>query len=558
MQNRLKTRGKIIKLIFILIWIIAFIRVTQLQVVKGEKFYRKYNSGNLIRTIIPAKRGTIKDRNGRILARDVEEFTLYVDRRFIKDYGKIGKLLQKKGIISKDDFVRRMENTKSKIVTITRGLDNNEYNEIKDIKGLFGTKVWGRFYPNGYIGRTIIGGIDYNRKGISGVEKTFDKYLKGKDGSGTYIVNLRNKFKYIKYPNRKDCDPVNGMDVVLTIDLNIQYILDDVLRKTLKKTKADRILGVAMDGETGEILASVNLPELGENKVWQKDLLIQWAFEPGSVFKIIPALAYIRAGYPLNKIVESGKGKIKVGNKIFKDLKKHSPYTFRDALIFSSNVGFVKIGETVGAKQIFNYSRQLGLGTLTGISIDGEVAGEGPKSYYKNKVDLANLSFGQGILVTPVQLMVAYQSIGNKGIMIKPLIIKKIINNNEEVYVAKIKKIRRVVDSKSDSVLVDLLRGVVRKGTGREASVNDVDIIGKTGTAQQFVNEKYSNYYVSSFIGIVEPNRKPLIIGIFVDNPKGWHEASIVACPSFRRIVKRILNLPEYRSSFIKELARGD
>ena len=321
MQNRLKTRGKIIKLIFILIWIVAFIRVTQLQVVKGEKFYRKYNSGNLIRTIIPAKRGTIKDRNGRILAMDVEEFTLYVDRRFIKDYGKIGKLLQKKGIISKDDFVRRMKSTKSKIVTITRGLDNNEYNEIKDIKGLFATKGWGRFYPNGYIGRTIIGGIDYNRKGISGVEKTFNKYLKGKDGSGTYIVNLRNKFKYIKYPNRKDCDPVNGMDVVLTIDLNIQYILDDVLRKTLKKTKADRILGVAMDGETGEILASVNLPELGENKVWQKDLLIQWAFEPGSVFKIIPALAYIRAGYPLNKIVESGKGKIKIGNKIFKDLK---------------------------------------------------------------------------------------------------------------------------------------------------------------------------------------------------------------------------------------------
>ena len=549
---------KIVKLLVLVMFLTAGARLFQIQVVKAGSF-RRGKLWNMWKVPVPAKRGTIYDRNGRVLATDVEAYTIYVDRRMIKNPHAVARRFEERGIVSSSVFLKRLEETRSRIVTIARNVDRERFRAVASIKGVFGIRGWGRLYPLSSIGATIIGRLNVERKGIAGIEASMDGILKGKDGTTTIILNLRSKeYKYIKYPSGSNREPVNGKDVKLTLDIDLLNILDRVGRKTLEKTKADRVLCVVVDGLTGEILGMSDIPELGETDGWVPNDLVQTEFEPGSIFKLITGAAYIESRKPLDIVFADENEELRFGKKVIKDERKHPPYDFRKSLAHSSNVGFAKMGLSLGATRIYKTALRFGLFTGTGILLPGEKVGTSMKTRYRYDFDLALASFGQGFRVTPIQMLYAYGAVGNNGKLMKPLIVKEIIEDGKTIRRARARTIRQVLDINVNEKLVSYLRDVLQYGTGKLARVKGLDIIGKTGTGQQSTKEGYkSDEYVSSFIGVVGPGKAPIIVGVFVFKPKGYHKASYVACPAFKEIVKRMINLPQYRIRFLKEVALG-
>ncbi|MCD6277454.1 penicillin-binding protein 2 [candidate division WOR-3 bacterium] len=539
-------------------FLIAGARLFQIQVVKAGSF-RRGRLWNMWNISAPAKRGTIYDRNGRVLATDVEAYTIYVDRRMMKNPHAVARKFEESGIIPGSKFLERLEETKSRIVTIARNVEKDKFRAVASIKGVFGIRGWGRFYPLGSIGATIIGRLNAEREGVAGIEASMDGILKGKDGTTTIILNLRNKeYRYIKYPSGSNREPINGKDIKLTLDIDLLNILDRVGRETFEKTNADRILCVVADGVTGEILGMSDIPELGETDGWVPNDLVQTEFEPGSIFKLITGAAYIESRKFLDTVFADENEELRFGKKVIKDERKHPPYDFRKCLAHSSNVGFAKMGLSLGATRIYRTALRFGLFTRTGVLLPGEKPGTPMKRKYRYDFDLALASFGQGFRVTPIQMLYAYGAVGNNGKLMKPLLVKEIIQDGKSIKRACPRTLRQVLDINVNEKLVSYLRDVLQYGTGKLARVKGLDIIGKTGTGQQSTKEGYkSDTYVCSFIGVVGPGKAPIVVGVFVFRPRGYHEASYVACPAFREIVRRMINLPQYRIRFLKEVAFG-
>ncbi len=549
-------RANLIKIIICSLFIVASIKLFYIQIVEGYFKSDDKNMWNVITLNQPAKRGSIYDRNGVLLATDVESYVMYVDKKILKSKKYIAEILEKKNIINKKDFLERLDETKSRVVMVKKSLKKKDVEELKNIQGLFFIMEWERFYPHNNLLRTVLGKTDFQRKGISGIEKQFDKYLCGKDGCATYILNLRSKYRYIIYPEGKNIAPINGKNVYLTIDFEIQDICDKVARKTLASTGAKNVLCVVVDTETGEILALADIPEFDEKTVWKKNSFIENDYEPGSIFKLIPATLWIMEGKDTAKIVCANNEKKILNKKLLKDEFDHPPYNFIQAFTNSSNVGFVNIGFELGIQKIRELSMQLGLFSKTGIELPNEIIGKPIMEKYKYQIDFANACFGQGFKVTPIQIVYAYAVFGNEGKLMKPLIVKNITDGKINYYQSKSVVKRKVFDEKINKKMIEIMRNVVLYGTGKAANIQGLTIIGKTGTGAQSDNSGYTDEkYLSSFIGIVNPEKNGLLIAVFIENPKGTHKASIIACPAFKEIVERILTLNNYRYRFIRNIA---
>uniref|UniRef100_A0A7C4UF72 Penicillin-binding protein 2 n=1 Tax=candidate division WOR-3 bacterium TaxID=2052148 RepID=A0A7C4UF72_UNCW3 len=548
-------RANFIKIIIFSIFVIAFIRLFYIQIVEGL-FYKKKNDWNVITLKVPAKRGNIFDRNGVLLATDVESYVMYVDKKIIKNRERIGRILETKGIISRNEFIERLNETSSRVVIVKKGLTKEDVKNAGDIEGIFFTMEWKRFYPHGNILRTVLGKINYERKGIAGIEKQFDKFLSGKDGFETYVLNLRSKYRYINYPDGKNIEPINGKDMYLTIDFNIQDICDKVARKTREKTGASNVLCVVIDPETGEILGLADVPELDETDKWKMSSFVERDYEPGSIFKLIPAACWLLEKKDTSKIVCEKNEKKKFNNKVLKDENDHPAYNFVQSFANSSNVGFINIGFEIGAKKILEISKRFGLFSKTGIELPNEVTGKPFSENYKYKIDFANVCFGQGFKTTIAQIVYAYAAIGNNGIRLKPQIVKKITDGKLNYYEGKKEKVCKVLNKKMNEKVINIMEKVVEYGTGRLANIPGVKIIGKTGTGEQGKSTGYSGEnYLSSFIGIINPENNGLLIGVFIENPVGSHKASVIACPAFKEIAERIITLKDYRERFLRSIA---
>lgn len=548
-------RANLIKFFICSLFLIASAKLFYIQIIEGIFKSREKKLWNVKTLRLPAKRGNIYDRNGILLATDVESYILYVDKKIIKSKKQIAEILERKKIISEKEFLERVNKTSSRVVIIKKGLTKKEINEIQDIEGIFFTMEWERFYPYNNLLRTVLGKINYDRKGLTGIEKQFDRYLTGKDGFITYILNLRSKYRYTHYPEGKNIEPVKGKDIYLTIDFEIQDICDKVARKTLKKTRAKNVLCVVIDTETGEILGLADVPEFNETAEWKKNSFIEKAYEPGSIFKIIPATAWIVDGKDTAKIVCEKNEKKYLNKKLLKDEFDHPAYNFIQAFAHSSNVGFVNIGFELGIQKIYELSKKFGLFSKTEIELPNEVIGKPLQEKYRYQIDFANVCFGQGFKLTPIQITYAYAVFGNNGKLMKPWIVKKITDGNINYYVGKPEIKRKVFNEKVNNKIIEIMKNIVVYGTGKSANIQEVKIIGKTGTGAQSDNDGYKEEdYLSSFIGIMNPEKNGILIGIFIENPKGTHKASIIACPAFKEIAERIIILKNYRNRFIRSI----
>jgi cell division protein FtsI/penicillin-binding protein 2 len=549
-NNLFKGKTSVLVILFISLWLLVFGRLFYLQVIKTKEISKQTDEEQLRLLPIESRRGDILDRTGRILATDLKMFTLYAKKSLIKDHQKTARMLSDCSFGSEERLSKLLQDD-AEFIRIARGISDSVVKKL-NIPAVYATKEWFRFYPSGLMARTLLGSLDWKRKGISGVESEYEEFLEGEDGWAHFLeVPRYSGISLLKRSEDEHREPREGCDVYLTIDLDIQAIVDEELKVLKERTNAAQVMGICVSVKTGEVLAMVNIPEFNPEVGWRLNACTSWEFEPGSIFKLIPAFAYIKEGFSVSDTLVDTSA-IVFGGKLFRDIHPHSAYTFRDALVYSSNVGFIAVGKKIGKKEFYNTSRLFGIGCESGIDLPGEYSGKLPNISKSRDIRLATASFGQGVSVTPLQMVMAYQAVANRGILLRPRVMKSVVRNGKVVRKSKKEVIRKVGSPEICNAILDILYGVTEEGTGIAASCSLIPIAGKTGTAWKVENGSYvKGRYVSSFIGVFPYPEPEYVLGIFIDNIGGSYYASETACPAFKGIVRRIVTHRGYRERLL-------
>jgi len=492
------------------------------------------------------RRGAIYDSNLKAQAFNLSMDSLYATPNTLKDRDKeniIDKLLP---ILGTDrEYLRDRLYRKKSFIWLARKLTPNKAEAIKALKfkGLGFMKETKRIYPNSYLASHVIGFSGMDNTGLEGIERDFDKYLKGSPGWAIFLRDARQKKLDIW---EKMVLPVDGLDLVLTIDEVIQYIAERELDKAFKKYNAKGASIIVMDPHTGKILAMASRPsyDLNDHSSVSKDSMRNRAicdlFEPGSVFKIVTASAALEE----KKVTEEDKffcenGKYKVGGHILHDHRPHGTLTFRQVIEESSNIGTVKVAQILGADMVYQYLKAFGFGSKLGIDLSGEISGMIKPPPAWSKTSISAIPIGQEVGVTALQLVSAISVIANGGQLMKPYVIDsvrdkdgRVIKQNKPVL------IRKVISVDTAMRIKKILTGAVEEGTGKLAKVSGFSAAGKTGTAQKLEpNGAYSHSkFVASFIGFAPAEDPLLAIVVTVDEPHPYYFGGVVAAPVFQKV----------------------
>jgi len=490
------------------------------------------------------RRGAIYDCNLKAQAFNMSMDSLYAVPNAIRNKETvIDQLLPILGV--KRSYLEERLSRKKSFIWLVRKLTPERSEEIKqlNIKGLGFLKETKRIYPNSYLASHIIGFSGMDNIGLEGVERSFNKYLKGTPGWAIFLRDARLKKLDIW---EKMVLPQDGLDLVLTIDEVIQYIAERELDRAFKDFHAKGASIVVMDPHTGRILAMANRPtyDLNDHSNVSKDAMRDRAicdlFEPGSVFKIVTASAALEE----RKVTEEDvffceNGAYQVGGRTLHDHTSHGNLTFRQVIEESSNIGTVKIAALLGPEILYRYIRAFGFGSKLGVDLSGEISGMISSPRLWSKTSMTSIPIGQEVGVTALQLASAISVIANGGQLMKPYIIDsvrdsqgRIIKQNKPVLM------RKVVSVDTAMRIKKILTGVIEEGTGKLGKVLGFSAAGKTGTAQKLEpNGSYShNKFVASFIGFAPAEDPLLTIVVTVDEPHPSYFGGVVAAPVFQKV----------------------
>lgn len=559
-MNRFKTWLKFRLFIFTTLFLagfsIVFIRTFQLQVVDGTRLKELALRQQIKKVILLPRRGTIYDRNMTHMAVSADAASIYVQPHNVKNRDEVIRALMPVTTLNKGDIVKKIKSNKP-FVWIKRKVDMQTVSENKglEINGVGFLTEDKRVYPNHYLASDILGFTGVDSNGLSGIEFQFDNYLKG---SGKIILDEKDaKGETIIINNNIDRARITrGMDIVLTIDKTIQYITEKELGKAVASTGAKGGMAVVMDPKTGEVLAMADTPSFNPNAfrnsdahLW-KNRVISDTFEPGSTFKtfLLAAALEERAIKPTD-IFFCENGEYKVFDRVIHDSrgKRYGWLSAVDIIRYSSNIGAAKIGEKLGKEKFYRYIKGFGFGSKVNINLPGEAAGTVPPPKKWSGVSIDTISFGQGISVTGIQLAAAFSAVANGGYLMKPLIVKKIIDSSGRVVKEFNPEIqRRVISEDTAKKTANILKAVTKTGgSGVKAQVNGFEVAGKTGTAQKanLLKGGYleDNKYMSSFIGFVPADSPSLVIFVLLDEPDRVFYGGQVAAPVFSEIIKQVL-----------------
>jgi len=547
-------RTNIIGIFATILWVCIIGKLLHIQVVQGKYYEEKASQQHFGSIPEPSQRGVIFDRNYKKLAVDLEYYDFYANPKHIKNSQTIVRNFSSIVGESPRRIMRKLESDKS-FVYLARNVDIIRAKQLiqEEMPGIGSNKVYHRYYPYGKISGQIVGCTDIDNKPLTGIDLKFNTYLKGEDG-----------YKYVKYDGKgriipdlsKDHKkPVKGNDVILTIDLQLQQICEDELEKGVREFNAKEGDVVVMNPCTGEILAVANYPNYDPNKAGnfnsevKKVKAITDIFEPGSTFKFVTASAALEENIlkPDDKI-DCENGTYRVYSHYIRDTKKHGLLTFQEVFEKSSNVGTYKCALKVGKEKLYEYARNFGFGKETGVDLLGEVSGmlKVPKEW--SGISIAEIPIGYEVAITSLQLICAYSAIANGGELLKPYIVRSVVDDEKVIWSSQPKVVRRVISERTASIITAFMEGVVKRGTGTNAAVENVRIAGKTGTAQKLSEDKkgYSKSdFISSFIGFFPVEDPKYIILIKLDSPKGKYYGGQVSAPIFKNIAKKILLFPQ-------------
>jgi len=532
-------------------------RLGYLQFVQSPVLQQKALEQRMRPVPVEAKRGIIYDRNKNSLAISVNVDSVYaVPSEVKKPEESAAKLAAILGLEQKTVLEKITE--KQAFVWVKRKVESEQAKKIKALKlsGIQLTQEGRRFYPKGTLASHILGFAGIDSQGLNGLEWSYDKYLKGNPG---YLIAERDALgREIPDGMEKFLPAKDGNNLILTIDEVIQHIVERELDKAVRQNGAKSGTVIVMDPKTAEVLALANKPDYDPNcfwsfkpELWRNDAVF-YNYEPGSTFKIITAAAAIEENVVKPDDSFYCSGGITVGGHFIKchSASGHGAESFRDVVKNSCNPGFIQIGLRMGKERFAQYIKKFGFGQLTGVEIQGESKGIVKNISDIKPIDVATNSIGQGIAVTPIQLVTAVSAVANGGTLLKPLIVKEITTAEGK----SIKKfapisVRKVVSPQTAATVRELLEGVVTSdGTGRNAVVEGYRLAGKTGTAQKAApgGGYEANKYVASFVGFGPVDNPRFVILVMIDEPSGAsYYGGQVAAPVFREVARDILRYLE-------------
>lgn len=588
LKRRLSSRQRILVgfLFFLVILAALLLRLAWIQIVRGDELSDKAVNQQLSDIQVEAKRGDIYDTNGKQLATSIDGFEVWIRPEQIREtYSEskrdtiaqeLADLLDKK-----KSAILKYFKSKNTAVKISSFVDKNTRDDIKklQITGLEFSNTTKRYYPMGTMAANLLGSVDSESRGRTGIEGQFDGYLSGV--SGRWLQDTDILGNSLSYGNKQYYEARDGYNAVLTIDEVLQHYAEEAVKQGMKKTGAEKIMFIAMDPETGDILSMVTNPTFDPNdpnepydksdraefnkmsteeqtqylsEMWRNPIVSD-LYEPGSCFKLINTSACLEEGVTTMNEKFVCKGYYTVnGVRIYCALRSgHGEETLKTGVGNSCNPVQMELVARLGKDKYYNYLDLFGITQKTNIDLPGEQSAIIKDKDSISAVDLATMSFGQGIALTPIQMITAACSIGNDGVLMKPRIVKKLTDSNgNTIKTYKTQKVRQVMSEKTSSEMRNIMHYVVEKGGGSAAKIDGYSIGGKTGTAYIAKNGKYTKKTYASFLAMApmdDPKIAVLCIAVAPKNSIYGNTASGPIVKSFLKKALPYLNVEKHSTS---------
>jgi cell division protein FtsI (penicillin-binding protein 3) len=532
--------------------VIVIARLVQIQLVRHGEYVTKAARQQERTLALQPVRGSIVDRNGRILAESIAAESIYADPQAIVDRAQTAKALASVTALQMDARELSVKlNSASGFVWIARQLPLETTAAVKALKlpGVYFLEEHRRSYPRATLAANVVGYAGVDGEGLAGIEHSFDAQVRGRAGRVTLLRDARRGMYLVggEGPNR----PIDGNNVVLTIDSVVQFIAERALGRAVDRYQGAGGVAIVMDPRDGRILAMASNPTFDPNRFrdfgpdFRRNRAVQDAYEPGSTFKVVTASAGLEEGVVTpSQILDCGDGYIQIGSTQIHEHggNRYGRITFEEVMIHSSNVGAIRVGLALGQDRFYRYIRRFGFGERSGVTLPGEALGRVRPTAQWSQLSNASLSIGQEINVTPLQVIDAIAAVANGGLRVQPRIVEKVVDaKNNTIYTPPQTAPVRVISEKTAAVLNEILKAVVTNGTGVQAALAEHVVAGKTGTAQKAGRGGYGDKVVASFGGYVPADRPQLAILVVVDEPKLAEYGGTVAAPAFKEIAESTL-----------------
>jgi cell division protein FtsI (penicillin-binding protein 3) len=557
-RKKVKKVGWLRLRLFLVAWglllgyLLLVARSLQLQVLEQEVWAAIASKQVKMSLELEPRRGDISDRNGQELAVSIDQDSLAADPRAVEDPERVARQLAPLTGMPKSAVLGKLRQSRS-FVWLKRHLTPKQADQIRalGLNGIHFVSESRRYYPDGEVVGHLLGFVGRDNRGLEGLEFSHENLLRGASDIQPGERDARGRIIYTDGLPARELPQGDGLR--LTLDKRIQYITAKELQETVKSFDAASGTAVVMEPSTGEILAMACYPSFNPNNVgsyqpaaWRNRVVTD-AFEPGSTFKVFLAAAALeeRVAKP-GDLFFCEDGKYEILNHTIHDVHKHGWLSLADIIKVSSNIGAAKVGQKVGAKRYHKYIRAFGFGEPTGVDLPGETSGvvRSPEDWYP--IDLVTGSFGQGLSVSAIQLATALGVVANDGLLIRPSVVKEVVDPQGRVIERhEPTVVRRVISEATAKTLKRILADVVTPdGTGFQAALDHYSAAGKTGTAQkssQHGRGYASDRFTSSFIGFVPAVDPRIVVVVVINEPRKGQYGGIVAAPAFRRIAEQTL-----------------
>ena len=534
-------------------WIILELNLFRIQIINNDLYTNISKNQYLKKVPLPARRGLVLDSNGHHMISNVIHYDLAADPEMVKNKKAIAQNCSRLFSKDQDLFLRKLKQ-KNRFVYLKRKVPSDRIKPIIDLAdpGLIIIENFRREYPYGKYAAHVLGFTDPDDNGLSGLEKQYDALLRGRDGSAVLQYDgPRRVFYNADNPIKR---PDNGLNIHLTIDKNIQTVVDQELANGVRKMRAKSGMAVVIDPFSGRVLAMANYPSFDPNNQQnyrqevKRNRVITDVFEPGSTMKIFTAAILLQEKLKKsNDLVHCENGKYTLYNRVFRDTKAHAWLTLQGVIEKSSNIGIIKLSKMIPKNTMFRYLKNFGFGSATGIGLSGEASGSVVHPQKWNRITKASISFGYGISVTALQLAMAYGAIVNGGYLYQPYIVDHLQTDQGEIKKqARPQIVRQVISKEISEELKSFMHGVVTRGTGKLAAPSRIKVGGKTGTARKLKADRsgyHREKYIASFAGFAPYDHPQYVCAVIIEEPKKAFYGGSVAAPVFKKIIEKTINL---------------
>ena len=526
-------------------------RVYKIQVLQKDKLEDLVKRSQYFQRRLQAQRGNIYDRHLGALAMSVEVSSLGANPRALSQELRTAKLLSEALSLPAPDIFAKLTQD-SYFVWLKRQLTDKEVKAISHLpfyKDLRIEKERQRVYPNGRLASHLLGGVGSDGKGLGAVELAMEPVLRGKTLSMRLMRDTKGRDLF--RPNELELARKRGADLVLTLDMQLQDIAERAMDQAMERTKAKRGIAVVMEPHTGDILALVVKPDFDPNAFSQakpairNNAALSNPYEPGSTLKVITVAAALEKGLTkLDERIPDDNGRMSIGRRTIRDdHPQRRALTPHEVIKYSSNICTAKLAFRLGKERLHQALKDFGFGEKTDVGLPGESRGilNPPRRWAD--ISLANIAFGQGISVTPIQLTAAINALASDGLYYKPRIFKQLRTEQGQVIREfPATPVRRVVSKKVATQIRLMMESVVgeKGGTGRKAAIEGIRVGGKTGTAQKPIpgGRGYGKERIGSFVGIAPVDQPRLTVLVVIDEPKGIKYGGETAAPAWQQIVQ--------------------